>query len=228
MVFLVKKKIKKSKVLIIGLGGLGCPLLLYLTSLGVENIGIIDYDKIELSNLSRQILFSEKDIGKYKVSQAYKKIKYINKKIKLTIFKKKLDIKNIKTIFKKFDIICDSTDNFNSRLLINDYSKRMKKILISGAINKFNGQIFKFNFKSNSSCFRCFMPLPPILNNNCSEDGLSSPVAGIIGVFQANEVVKTILNLKPDLSGKMLAFDSLKNSLREIIIKKNPGCKNKC
>ena len=223
-----QKKIKNAKVLIVGMGGLGCPLLIYLANIGIQNIGIIDHDKIELTNLNRQILFSEQDIGKSKVIQAYKKIRQIDKKIKIRIFEKKLEKKNIKKIFKKFDIICDGTDNFETRLLINDYSKIMKKILISGAINKFDGHLFKFDFRSKSPCFRCFMSEVPISNNNCSEDGVSSPVAGIIGSLQANEVLKTILDLKSNLSGKILVFNSLENSMRRIKILKNPGCVNKC
>ena len=223
-----QKKIKNAKVLIVGMGGLGCPLLIYLANIGIQNIGIIDHDKIELTNLNRQILFSEQDIGKSKVIQAYKKIRQIDKKIKIRIFEKKLEKKNIKKIFKKFDIICDGTDNFETRLLINDYSKIMKKILISGAINKFDGHLFKFDFRSKSPCFRCFMSEVPISNNNCSEDGVSSPVAGIIGSLQANEVLKTILDLKSNLSGKILVFNSLENSMRRLKILKNPGCVNKC
>ena len=223
-----QKKIKNAKVLIVGMGGLGCPLLIYLANIGIQNIGIIDHDKIELTNLNRQILFSEQDIGKSKVIQAYKKIRQIDKKIKIRIFEKKLEKKNIKKIFKKFDIICDGTDNFETRLLINDYSKIMKKILISGAINKFDGHLFKFDFRSKSPCFRCFMSEVPISNNNCSEDGVSSPVAGIIGSLQANEVLKTILDLKSNLSGKILIFKSLENSMRRLKILKNPGCVNKC
>ena len=223
-----QKKIKNAKVLIVGMGGLGCPLLIYLANIGIQNIGIIDHDKIELTNLNRQILFSEQDIGKSKVIQAYKKIRQIDKKIKIKIFEKKLEKKNITKIFKKFDIICDGTDNFETRLLINDYSKIMKKILISGAINKFDGHLFKFDFRSKSPCLRCFMPKVPISNNNCSEDGVSSPIAGIIGSLQANEVLKTILDLKSNLSGKILVFNSLENSMRRLKILKNPGCINKC
>ena len=223
-----QKKIKNAKVLVVGMGGLGCPLLIYLANIGIQNIGILDHDKIELTNLNRQILFSEQDIGKFKVIQAYKKIRQIDKKIKIKIFKKKLEKKNIKKIFKKFDIICDGTDNFETRLLINDYSKIMKKILISGAINKFDGHLFKFDFRSKSPCFRCFMPEVPISNNNCSEDGVSSPIAGVIGSLQANEVLKTILDLKSNLSGKILVFNSLENSMRRLKILKNPSCINKC
>ena len=124
-----QKKIKNSKILIIGMGGLGCPLLTYLASSGVSNIGIVDFDKVELSNLNRQILFNTSDIGKFKVNQAKSKISRINKEIKIKTFKIKISKKNIDSIIKNFDIICDGTDNFNTRYLINDYCKKIKKFL---------------------------------------------------------------------------------------------------
>jgi molybdopterin-synthase adenylyltransferase len=223
-----QKKIKKSKVLIIGMGGLGCPLLTYLVSAGVINIGIVDDDKVELGNLSRQTLFNLSDVGKPKVMQAKIKIKKIYKSIKVKIFKEKLLKKNIKKIFKNYEIICDGTDNFETRYLINDHCKKNKKILISAAISKFDGQLFKFNFKKKSSCFRCFMPIKPDQDNNCGSEGIFGPVAGILGSLQANEVLKTILNLKNDLNSKILIFNSLNNSLRKVKINSNPSCLNKC
>ena len=223
-----QKKIKKSKVLIIGIGGLGCPLLTYLASAGVYNIGIIDHDKVELSNLNRQILFNKIDVGKYKVIQAKSKINKIYKSIKIKTFKQKISKTNIKNISKDYDIICDGTDNFNTRYLINDYCKKNKKILISAAISRFDGQLFKFNFKKKGPCFRCFMPEKPILENNCEAEGIFSPVAGILGSFQANEVLKTILGLKDDLDNNFLIFNSLKMTLRKIKINTNPNCLNKC
>ena len=184
--FVGQKKIFKSKVLVVGAGGLGCPLLIYLANFGVRNIGVIDDDTVEISNLNRQILFNHEDIGKYKVDRVKKK------------------------------------------LLINDYSKKMKKILISAAISRFSGHLFKFNFKKKSPCYRCFMPTIPPLEENCDTEGIASPVAGILGTLQANEVGKTILNVNSDLNGKMIVFDALKSSLRKIKILKNPDCINKC
>ena len=142
-----QKRIKKAKVLIIGMGGLGCPLLTYLASSGVCNIGIVDHDKVELSNLNRQILFNTSDIGKFKVNQAKSKINKIYKKIKIKTFKIKVSNRNIDSIINNFDIICDGTDNFNTRYLINDCCKKNKKILISAAISKFDGHLFKYDFK---------------------------------------------------------------------------------
>ena len=206
-----QKKIKNSKVLIVGLGGLGNPLLIYLAAAGVGNIGVVDDDKVELSNLNRQILFNSSDIGKFKVVQAKIKINKIYKNIKLKKFKTKILKQNIKKILKNYDIICDGTDNFDTRYLINDECKKNKKILISAAISKFDGQLFKFNFKKKGSCFRCFMPLMPDHENNCGSEGIFSPLAGIMGSLQANEVIKTILNFKEDLDNNLLIFNSKNN-----------------
>jgi len=226
--FAGQNKIKKAKILIIGMGGLGCPLLTYLASSGICNIGIVDHDKIELSNLNRQILFDASDIGKFKVSQAKSKIKKIYKKIKLKTFKLKISLKNIKSIMRNYDIICDGTDNFETRYLINDYCKKNKKILISAAISRFDGHLFKFNFKKKGPCYRCFMPDLPNDENNCETDGIFSPVAGIMGALQANEVLKTILGLKDDLNNNILIFNSLKMMLKKVKITINPNCLNKC
>ena len=157
-----------------------------------------------------------------------KKIKKINNKIKIKTFKIKLSPKNIKKIFKDFEIICDGTDNFKTRYLINDECKKSKKILISAAISKFDGHLFKFNFKKKGSCYRCFMPEIPVENNNCQSEGIFSPVAGVLGSMQANEVLKTILNFKSDLSNHMIIFNSIKSDFRNIRLGYNPICKNKC
>ena len=223
-----QKKINKAKVLIIGMGGLGCPLLTYLASSGVCNIGIVDYDKVELSNLNRQILFNTSDVGKLKVNQAKSKIKKIYKKIKIKTFNIKISKKNIDSVIKNFDIICDGTDNFNTRYLINDFCKKNKKILISAAISKFDGHLFKYNFKKKGPCLRCFMPDQPLEENNCETEGIFAPVAGIIGALQANEVLKTVLGLKEDLNNNILVFNSLTMSLRKIKIIKSLNCLNKC
>ena len=223
-----QKKIFSANVLVIGLGGLGCPLLTYLAASGVGKIGIVDFDKVEISNLNRQTLFNTKDIGKFKVNQAKKAINKINKKINVIPFKKKLTSKNIKKIFSSFDIICDGTDNYNTRYLINDFCLKNKKILISSAISKFDGQLMKFNFKKKGPCYRCFIPSPPDYENNCQAEGIFSPVAGIMGSLQANEVLKCILNSKNDLTNHVLIFDSLKTEFRKSKISINPKCINKC
>jgi molybdopterin/thiamine biosynthesis adenylyltransferase len=223
-----QKKLFSSNVLVVGLGGLGCPLTNYLAASGVGNIGIVDFDKIEISNLNRQTLFGKDDVGKFKVDQAKKQLKKLDKKIKITTFKKKLTSKNIQNIFKKYDIICDGTDNFKTRYLINDFCKKNGKILISAAISKFDGHLLKFNFKNKGPCYRCFMPEAPDAENNCETEGIFSPVAGIMGSLQANEVLKSILNLKNDLAGQMIIFDSLKTQFRKLKLSINRKCINKC
>ena len=223
-----QKKIFSAKVLIVGLGGLGCPLLTYLAASGVGKIGIVDFDKVEISNLNRQTLFNFNDLGKFKVNQAKKAISKINKQTKIISFKEKLTKKNINKIFKKFEIICDGTDNYESRYLINDYCIKFKKILISSAISKFDGHLMKFNFNKKGACYRCFMPDKPDFDNNCQSEGIFSPVAGIMGTLQANEVLKTILKEKSDLTNNLLIFDALKTSFKKTKISINPNCINKC
>ncbi len=223
-----QKKILSANVLVLGLGGLGCPLLTYLAASGVGKIGIVDYDKVELSNLNRQTLFNTSDIGKPKVRQAKKVINKLNKNIKIIPFEQKITLKNINNIFKRFDIICDGTDNYKTRFLINDYCVKNKKILISSAISKFDGQLMKFNFRKKGPCYRCFMSSPPDIENNCQTEGIFSPVAGIMGTLQANEVLKCILNTKNFLDNHMLIFDALKTEFRKTKISINKNCINKC
>tara|TARA_B100001029_G_C15052247_1_gene451659 strand:- start:706 stop:1458 length:753 start_codon:yes stop_codon:yes gene_type:complete len=223
-----QKKIASAKVLIIGVGGLGCPMLLYLANSGVRKIGLVDEDKVNLSNLNRQILFNTKDVGKFKVIQAKKVVKKINNKIQLSIFKEKIKAKNIKSILDKFDIICDCTDNFETRYLINDYCMKMKKILISSAINKYDGHVFNFDFKKNIPCFRCFMPEIPTLENKCDADGLFPTLAGIAGTIQANEVIKSILGMNNSLNGKMIIFNAMNMKFRVVKLTKNPKCTIDC
>jgi len=223
-----QQKIFSAKVLIVGLGGLGCPLLTYLAASGVGKIGIVDFDKVEISNLNRQVLFCPSDIGKLKVRQAKKAINKMNKKIKIIPFEKKITQKNISKILKNFDIICDGTDNYETRYLINDYCLKNKKTLITSAITKFDGHLMKFDFKKKGPCYRCFMPSPPSFENNCQVEGIFSPVAGIMGSLQANEVLKSIINSKDKLNNQILIFDALKTNFRKSKILVNTNCINKC
>ena len=223
-----QKKIKSSKILVLGMGGLGCPLSIYLASLGVGTIGIVDNDKVELSNLNRQIIYNIKDIGKYKIDVAKRKIKSINNKLKIKSYKVRLNRNNINKIIKKFDIICDGTDNFKTRLLVNDYCLNQKKILISAAVSGFDGHIFKFDFRKKTPCFRCFMPEIPRAENNCESEGIMSTLAGMAGTLQANEVINTIINPKNDLTGKMIVFNALTSNFRKIRLSRNSNCIKEC
>jgi len=223
-----QKKIKSSRVLIIGMGGLGCPLSIYLSSLGVGAIGIVDNDTVELSNLNRQIVYNINDIGKNKVDIAKKKIKSINNKCKIKSYKTRADKSNIEKLIKNFDIICDGTDNFETRLLINDHCLKQKKILISAAVSGFDGHIFKFDFRKKTSCYRCFLPEIPLQNNNCEAEGVTPTITGIIGTLQANEVLNSILSFKSNMEKKMIIFNSIKMSFRKVNLSRNKNCKNQC
>ncbi len=222
-----QKKLLKSRVLIVGAGGLGSPIAIYLAAAGIGNIGIIDKDKVELSNLSRQIVFSIKDIKKKKSSAAVKNLMKINPDIKFFPINKKLDRKNINQITKNFDVIVDGSDNFRTRFLINDYCLKNKKVLVSGAISKFEGQVYTFNFsKRKSPCLRCFIPRMPddLDTDNCEYEGVLGAVGGIIGSIQANEVIKEVLSIGDSLCGNILIFDSMKLIFRKAKLNKRSDC----
>jgi len=223
-----QKKLLKSSVLIVGAGGLGSPISIYLTALGIGNIGIIDKDNVEISNLGRQIIFNTKDVKKTKSAIAIKKLKTINPEIKFKSFNENLTIMNINKIAKNFNLIVDGSDNFRTRFLINDYCFKNKKILVSGAISKFDGQIYTFNFlKKNSPCLRCFIPKMPRNPDidNCEYEGVIPPLAGIVGSIQANEVVKEILGIGNTLCGYILIIDALKLTFRKVKLKRISDCK---
>jgi|TARA_B110000438_G_scaffold215898_1_gene208343 adenylyltransferase/sulfurtransferase len=222
-----QKKLLKAKVLIVGVGGLGSPIAIYLAALGIGKIGIIDKDSVEISNLSRQIIFSTNDFKKKKSSTAINKLKKINPNIKFVSFNQELTKKNINKITKNFDIIVDGSDNFRTRFLINDYSVQNKKILISGAISKFDGQVYTFNFlKKKSPCLRCFIPkIPPNPDtDNCEYEGVLGTLGGIVGTIQANEVVKEVLGIGDTLCGYILIIDGLKLTFRKVKLNKRTNC----
>jgi len=223
-----QKKLLKSNVLIVGAGGLGSPIAIYLAALGIGRIGIIDKDNVEISNLSRQIIFSTNDIKKSKSTVAINKLRKINPDIQVQSFNKKLTIKNINQIAKNFDLIVDGSDNFRTRFLINDYCLKNKKILVSGAISKFDGQIYTFNFsKKKSPCLRCFIPKVPRTNldiDNCEYEGVLGTLGGIIGSIQANEVAKEILGIGDTLCGHILIIDALKLTFRKVKLNKRSDC----
>ena len=222
-----QKKLLKSSVLIVGAGGLGSPIAIYLAALGIGKIGIIDKDNVEMSNLARQIIFETKDIKKKKSSTSINKLKKINPDIKLRSFNENLTRININRIAKNFDLIVDGSDNFRTRFLINDYCLENKKILVSGAISKFDGQVYTFNFsKKKSPCLRCFIPKIPSNPDvdNCEYEGILGPLAGIIGSIQANEVVKEILEIGDTLCGNILIINALKLTFRKVKLNKRSDC----
>ncbi|MDC6483095.1 HesA/MoeB/ThiF family protein [Candidatus Pelagibacter sp.] len=222
-----QKKILNSKVLIIGMGGLGCPVAEFLTRSGIGALGIVDNDLVSISNIHRQSLYDQKDLNKSKVKIAQKKLKNINPKTKVSTYNFRLDKKKFLKIIKNYDYIVDGTDNFESKFLINDISLKYKKLLVTGAISKFDGHIFSFNFKNKKDpCLRCFYQEETITNDvlNCEYEGILGTVAGIIGIMQANEILKSILNIGQNLNGFILIIDLLNLNFRKVRIKKRKKC----
>ncbi len=218
-----QKKIIKSKVLIIGMGGLGCPVAEFLARAGVGSIGIIDSDNVDLSNIHRQSLYDINDLKKSKVVVAKKKLKKINSEIKVRSYKIRLNKINYNKIIKEYDYIVDGSDNFKTKFLINDFCKVSKKFLVSGAISKFDGHVFTFDFKNkNTPCIRSFFQEEKISDDilNCEYEGILGTVAGIIGTIQANEILKKILNIGKNLNGYILILDLLNLNFRKVKLNK--------
>jgi len=222
-----QKKILLSKVLIIGAGGLGSPVAEFLSRAGVGMLGIVDDDKVSLSNLHRQSLYNTYDIGKFKVKVAKDKIKKINPNTKVTIYKIRLNNKNFNKIINGYDYVIDGSDNFKTKFLINDFCLKFKKILVTAAISKFDGHIFTFNFKNKKiPCLRCFFQTSNISDDllNCESGGILGTVAGIVGTIQANEVLKKILNIGTVLDGYIFILDLLNLNFRKVKLKKRKNC----
>ena len=222
-----QKKIIQSKVLIIGMGGLGCPVAEFLTRAGIGSLGIVDYDNVNLSNIHRQSLYDNSDLNKSKVSIAKKKLKKINSKTKVICHKVKLNENNFNKIAKNYNYIVDGSDNFKTKFLINDFCIKSKKFLVTGAISKFDGHIFTFNFKDKKTpCLRCFFQENKISDDilNCEYEGILGTVAGIIGTIQANEILKQILNIGKNLNGFILILDLLNLNFRKVKLKKRKIC----
>ena len=218
-----QKKIIQSKVLIIGMGGLGCPVAEFLARAGVGTLGIIDYDNVDLSNIHRQSLYNVSDIKKSKVLVAKKKLKKINSKTNIICHKIRIDKNNLKKIIKEYNYIVDGSDNFETKFLINDTCKKFKKFLVTGAISKFNGHIFTFDFKDiKTPCIRSFFQEKKISDDilNCEYEGVLGTVAGIIGTIQANEILKKILNIGENLNGYILILDLLNLNFRKVKLTK--------
>ena len=222
-----QKKILSAKVLIVGVGGLGSPVAEFLARAGVGLLGIIDNDKVSLSNLHRQSLYTTSDIGKLKVKIAKHKIKKINSTCKVEIYKIRLNNVNFKNIINNYDYIVDGSDNFATKFLLNDFCLKFKKVLVTGAISKFDGHLFTFNFKNKKiPCLRCFFQESYISDDflNCESEGILGTVAGIVGTIQANEILKKILNIGEGLDGYIFILDLLHLNFRKIKLIKRKNC----
>ena len=218
-----QKKILSSKILIVGIGGLGCPAAENLARAGVGTIGLIDNDVVNLSNIHRQSLFNSKDVKKYKVSVAAKKLKEINPQTKIKIYKSRLEEKNIKNIIKNYELVIDGSDNFKTKFLINDYCIKFKKKLITGAISKFDGHVFTFDFKDKTTAsLKNFYQEKNISDDilNCEFGGVLGTTASLIGTIQANEALKMIVEIGQNLKNQILIIDLLNLNFRKVKFKK--------
>jgi len=215
-------KIAESKVLVIGAGGLGSPLLLYLTAAGVGTIGIVDFDKVSESNLQRQVLFREQDLNINKAISAKKLLNARNSDIEIKSYPHIFDTSNALELVQDYDIVVDCTDNFRTRYLINDACVKLGKPFVFAAIYKFEGQLSVFNYKGGPT-YRCLFPTPPKAGEvpNCEEVGVLGVLPGVLGMYQANEVLKIILSIGSILSGQLLSINLLTNDQRLLRFNKN-------
>lgn len=219
-----QQRLLNAKVLCIGAGGLGSPALQYLAGAGIGTIGIVDGDNVELSNLQRQVIFNEADVGANKAIRAADHLRTLNHEINTIVFAEYLNEKNAETIINDFDLIIDGSDNYRTRYLLNDVTVKLKKPLISASIYQFQGQCSVFNYQ-DGPCYRCLYEEPPSeLVPNCAVGGVLGVLPGLLGCIQATEAIKIILNQGDVLSGRLLILDALSMTTREFRITKNADC----
>ena len=220
-----QQKLKDAGILLIGAGGLGSPLGLYLAAAGVGRLGIVDFDKVDFTNLQRQIIHHTEDVGRLKVESAKERIAAINPDVQVTTYNTKISRDNILELIKPYDIVIDGTDNFPTRYLVNDACLFQKKPNVYGSIFRFDGQATVFSpFKG--PCYRCLYPEPPPpgMVPSCAEGGVLGVLPGIIGVIQATEAIKLILGQGEPLIGRLLLYNALKMEFREVTLKRDPDC----
>ena len=221
-------KLKNSSVICIGAGGLGSSVLLYLAAAGIGRIGIVDNDQVEKSNLQRQIIHETNTVGNLKINSAQERIKRFNPNIEVTTFNKRINSENVIEIIKDFDIICDCSDNFGTRYLINDACLILNKALVFGSVQGFEGQISVFNLNKKSPNLRDLLPESPVKNNipSCEEFGVVGVSTGLIGILQVNEIIKIILKKGEILDGKIMVFDLLNMNIKTLNLKSDKLNKN--
>jgi len=221
-------KLLNSKVLVVGAGGLGSPVLLYLAAAGVGTLGIVDFDTVDISNLQRQILHTTARVGTSKVDSAIKAIKAINTEIIVRQHKERLTAENALALINEYDLVADGCDNFTTRYLINDACHIAGVPLVAGALQRFEGQLatFKSHLNGANPCYRCLFPNPPPLGTtaSCETAGIFGSIAGVIGATQATEVLKELLELGESLSGSLLLYDALNTTYRKIKVPPDPAC----
>ena len=222
-----QKRLSRSRVLIIGAGGLGAPTLFYLTASGVGEIGIVDFDTVSLSNLQRQVLYRVEDIGKLKVDSAQSRLNDLNPDTKVITYPVKLSEKNAQKIFKNYDLVLDGSDNYATRYLVNRYCVNMCKPLLFGAINQWDGQLSLYDCENSSACYECIFPEVNNLDieTNCSDTGVLGPLVGIIGALMAAEAIKLITNAGSSLAKEIILYDSLSGEMRRYKTRRRADCK---
>ena len=220
-----QKKLKAGKVLVIGTGGLGSPLSLYLAAAGVGRLGLVDFDQVDASNLQRQVLYSVRDVGRPKLEAAKDRILELNPNVKVDSYEMKLTSENAMSIIKEYDVVVDGTDNFPTRYLVNDACVLLGKPNVYGSIFRFEGQISVFD-ASRGPCYRCLYPEPPPpgLVPSCAEGGVLGILPGVVGTLQATETIKILLGKGDSLVGRLLLFDALQMQFTELKLQKNPNC----
>lgn len=220
-----QERLLDGKILVIGAGGLGSPVALYLAAAGVGSIGIIDEDSVDLSNLHRQVIHHTPDVAKPKVLSAKEKIEALNPDVRVTAIQDRLDKDNILQIFSGYDVLVDGTDNFPTKFLINDAAVFSGKPLVHGGILRFDGQVMTI-LPGKSACYRCLFKKPPPagLIPSCQEAGVLGVLAGVIGTIQATEAIKVVLGIGRLLIDRMLIYDAKKGSFREARFRRNPSC----
>ncbi len=227
-----QQRLLESRVLVVGAGGLGSPLLLYLVAAGVGHVGIVDDDIVDLSNLQRQVLHDTSNIGLSKVESAQRRLSEINPEVEITAHKQRLSAENAMALIGKYDLVADGSDNFPTRYLINDACYLAGRTLVSAAIMRFDGQISTFKAHSRSAedserhpCYRClFGDQPGEMKDSCADVGVLGALAGIMGSMQAIEVTKELLELGKSLSGSLVLYDALGADFRKISVKADPDC----
>lgn len=220
-----QEKLKESRVLIVGAGGLGCAASQYLASAGVGKIILVDFDTISLSNLQRQILYTDADMGKPKAEVAKVRLQSINPNIEVQAVVKKCDDAEFAELIRQVDIVVDCTDNVDVRNQLNLQCFQQKRPLVSGSAIRFEGQVSVFTYADNEACYQCLSQLFGSDTLSCVEAGVISPIVGVIGSLQALETIKVLLDIGKTLSGKLLIIDGLHFSVREMNLPKMPSCK---
>ena len=219
-------RLRQARVLVIGAGGLGSPLILYLAAAGIGTIGIVDDDHVDLSNLQRQIAHTTARLGQAKVASAAEAAHAINPAVAIEPHQTRLDAANALDLVARYDIVCDGSDNFTTRFLVADACVLARRTLVSAAVLRFDGQLSTFKPHHGGPCYRCLHPAPPPdgLMPSCSEAGILGAVTGVMGTLQATEVLKEILGIGESLSGRLLVWDALATRIRTIRLPKDPAC----